>query len=103
MAVVGYVKTLSQEIARSGVTVTILAPGFHQTPAAERVVKKRSDSTGISLENAEKEILDTIPMNRMGATEDFGSLAAWLLSPHSSYISGQTISVDGGAVLGVFG
>ncbi len=103
MAVVGYVKTLSQEIAQSGVTLNILAPGFHATPAAERVVKKGSETKGISLEEAEQAILAGIPMGHMGDTADFASLASWLLSPHSRYLSGQTISVDGGAVLGSMG
>lgn len=103
MAVVGYAKTLAQELATTGVTINILAPGFHDTPAAERVVKKRSESRQISTGQAEKEILSGIPMGRMGETEDFASLAAWLLSPGSGYVTGQTFSVDGGAVLGTFG
>jgi len=103
MAVVGYVKTLSQEIADSGVTMNILAPGFHSTPAAERVVKKHSETQGKSIEEAEQAILHQIPMGKMGNTADFASLAAWLLSPHSGYLTGQTVSVDGGAVYGSMG
>ena len=103
MAVVGYAKTLSHEIAASGVTLNILAPGFHQTPAADRVVKKRSETSGVSQDEARQSILSSIPMKKMGSTDDFASLAAWLLSPHSAYLTGQTISADGAAVLGVFG
>ena len=103
LAVVGYIKTLSKEVATSGVTLNIMAPGFHSTPAAERLVKKNSESKGISESAAEKEIVSGIPLAKMGDPEDFGSLAAWLLSPHSRYITGQTISVDGGAVFGVMG
>ncbi len=103
MAVVGYVKTLSQELANSGITLNILAPGFHSTPAAERVVKKNSETQGISPKEAESKILSGIPMGQMGDPNDFGSLASWLLSPHSRYLTGQTISVDGGAVFGSFG
>lgn len=103
MAVVGYVKTLSQEIAESGVTANILAPGFHSTPAANRLVKKKSEVEGITLEEADQAITQHIPMGRMGKPEELGSIATWLLSPNSAYITGQTISVDGGAVLGSFG
>lgn len=42
-------------------------------------------------------------MKRMGNPEDLGQLAAWLLSPASGYITGQTISVDGGQILGIHG
>jgi len=58
---------------------------------------------GISLEEASTQITSGIPMGEMGDPKDFGSLATWLLSPHSRYLTGQTISVDGGAVLGSFG
>ena len=103
MAVAGYAKTLSSEIAGRGITVNILAPGFHSTPAADRVIRKRSDSHNISFEKAADDILSGIPMAKMGDPDDLGSLAAWLLSPHSKYITGQTISIDGGAVHGSFG
>jgi 3-oxoacyl-[acyl-carrier protein] reductase len=103
MAVTGFAKTLATEVADKGITVNILAPGFHSTPAAERVIIKRADSHQITLDQAEAQILSSIPMAHMGNPDDLGSLAAWLLSPHSSYITGQTISVDGGAILGSFG
>ena len=103
MAVVGYIKTLSKEIAQSGITLNIMAPGFHSTPAADRVVKKNAEAYGISEEKALSNITAGIPLGKMGDPDDFASLAAWLLSPHSRYITGQTISVDGGAVLGAFG
>ncbi|MBN1340215.1 MAG: SDR family oxidoreductase [Bacteroidales bacterium] len=103
LAVVGFVKTLSQEIASSGVTLNILAPGFHDTPAVERLFVKRASSENISLEEARKRFESEIKMGRFGNRDDFGSLAAWLLSPFSGYITGQTISVDGGFIKGTMG
>ena len=103
LAVVGFVKTLSQEIAREGITLNILAPGFHDTPAAQRLFKKRSEVENISFEEAKKKYESQIKVGHMGNTKEFGMLAAWLLSEHSGYITGQTISVDGGAVKGIFG
>lgn len=103
LAVVGFVKTLSQEVAHEGVTLNILAPGFHDTPAAQRLFIKRSEVDGVSTEEAKEKYTDQIPVGRMGNPEDFGRLAAWLLSPHSGYMTGQTISVDGGAVKGTMG
>ena len=103
LAVVGFVKTLSQEVAKSGITLNILAPGFHNTPAAERLYIKRSEVKNISIMEAETEYKAEIPVGRMGDPVEFGYLAAWLLSPLSGYITGQTISVDGGSIKGVMG
>ena len=103
LAVVGFVKTLSQEIAGQKVTLNILAPGFHETPAAERLFVKRGAVEGISVEDAKKRYESEIAVGRMGNPDDFGSLAAWLLSEKSGYITGQTISVDGGMIKGTMG
>lgn len=101
--VVGFAKTLSAEVAPKGVTVNTLAPGAHDTPAIERVIKNNSSVRGVSYDEAKEEMEKSIPVGRMGTAEEFASLAAWLLSPHSSYVTGQTISHDGGAISGLFG
>lgn len=101
--VVGFTKTLAAEIAPKGVTVNTLAPGAHDTPAIERVIKNNSSLKGISYEISKEEMEKSIPVGRMGKAEELASLAAWLLSPHSGYVTGQTISHDGGAISGLFG
>jgi len=101
--VLGFVKTLSQEVAGTGITLNILAPGFHDTPAAQRLFVKRAEVEGLSVDEARRSYESEIPVNRMGDTREFGMLGAWLLSPHSGYITGQTITVDGGSVKGMFG
>ena len=101
--VVGFAKSLALEIADKGVTVNILAPGSHETPAIERVIKNNSSLKGISFDKAKDEMVENIPVKRMGKAEEFASLAAWLLSPHSGYVTGQTISHDGGSIKGIFG
>lgn len=101
--VTGFAKTLSLEIAKDGVTVNVLAPGSHETPAIERIIKNNSSIKGVSYDQAKKEMGNNIPVGRMGKAEEFASLAAWLLSPHSSYVTGQTISHAGGMVSGLFG
>jgi 3-oxoacyl-[acyl-carrier protein] reductase len=103
LAVVGFVKTLSQEIAKSGITLNILAPGSHDTPAIERIYSKKAEQTGMSKTDARMQGIQQIPVGRLGKPEDLASLAAWLLSPSSGYITGQTITVDGGMVKAVFG
>lgn len=101
--VVGFAKSLSQQVAKDGVTVNVLAPGSHDTPAIERVIKKRSDDSGDSAEEVRERMEASIPVGRMGKAEELASLAAWIMSPHASYVTGQTISHDGGAIKGLFG
>lgn len=103
VAVVNMVKTISQEIASSGVTFNIMAPGSHDTPAINRIYNKKSEQTGIAVEQVREQAVKAIPVGALGTAADFASLACWLLSPHSRYITGQTFSVDGGMVKGIFG
>ncbi len=103
LAVVGFAKTFSQEIAPTGVTLNILAPGAHDSPAIRRIHAKRSEQTGLPVEEIRKQGIASIPVGALGDPADFASLATWLLSPVSRYITGQTISVDGGGLHTIFG
>lgn len=100
LAVVGMVKTLSQEIARSGVTANVIGPGSHDTPAIERLYNKKVEQTGLGFNEVKANAINQIPVGALGEADDFASLALWLLSKKSKYITGQTITVDGGAVRG---
>lgn len=101
--VVGFAKSLALEVASKGVTVNVLAPGSHDTPAIERVIEKNRGKSGISTEEARKRMESTIPVGRMGTAEELATLAVWLLSPHAGYVTGQTMSHDGGIIAGLFG
>jgi 3-oxoacyl-[acyl-carrier protein] reductase len=98
MAVVGFVKTLANEIAGSGVNLNIIAPGFHRTSAVERIIKKKCETEGISYDEARKKMEDSIPLKITGNPEEFARLALWLLSPSSEFVSGQIFYVDGGSI-----
>lgn len=101
MAVVGMAKTLSREIAHSGITVNVIAPGSHNTAAIERLYKKKSEQSGLSMEEVRQKAVDIIPVKNLGVPEDFAQLAVWLLSPASRYVTGQVYLVDGGNSAGV--
>lgn len=98
MAVVGFVKTVSQEVAEEGITLNILAPGYHGTAAMERLFANKAMLLGITPAEARKEFENETRVGHLGDPEDFATLAAWLLSPHSRFVTGQTITVDGGLV-----
>jgi len=102
MPVIGFVKTLSQETAGKNICMNIMAPGYHDTPAVQRVFRKKAEVNGISFEEAKQSLVSHIPAGNMGDPADFASLAAWLLSPLSNYVNGQTITLDGGATKASF-
>lgn len=102
-AIVGFVKTLSQEIAADGITANVLAPGYHSTAALERLFDKKSEMENITPEEARRSFENEIPVGQMATPEEMAPLALWLLSPLSRYVTGQTFSHDGGIVRGFFG
>ncbi len=102
-AIVGFTKTLSQEVANKGVTVNVLAPGYHSTGAMERLFVNKSEIEGISIDEAKKIFESEVPVGEMGKPEELASIALWLLSPLSRYVTGQTIAHDGGFVNAMFG
>jgi len=103
MAIVGYVKTLSQEVAGKGINLNIMAPGYHDTHAMKRIIAKKAETLKISEAKARKYIEAETPLGKMGDAKDFAEMALWLLSPNSRYVTGQTISIDGGLNKGSFG
>ncbi|MED2973358.1 3-oxoacyl-[acyl-carrier-protein] reductase [Fictibacillus sp. B-59209] len=86
--VIGLTKSTAKELASRNITVNAVAPGFIDT-----------DMTHVLEENVKGEMLKAIPLARFGSTEDISSLVTFLASDCSSYITGQTIHVDGGMVM----
>lgn len=102
LSVVGLVKSLSQEVADKGITMNILAPGYHATPRLEQLFENKAMLLGISPDEAREEFIKETLVGKLGNTDDLASLATWLLSPKSRFITGQTISVDGGMIKSIF-
>lgn len=81
----GFTRSLAQEIGSRGITVNSVAPGFIET-----------DMTHALTEGQVKNLLDKIPLNRLGQPEEVAEVVAFLISERGGYITGETIHVNGG-------
>jgi 3-oxoacyl-[acyl-carrier protein] reductase len=102
LAVIGLAKTLSREVAGSGVTVNNVLPGIILTDRQRELRGADAARRGISFETAIEEVGQSIPAGRVGQPEEVGALVAFLAGAQASYITGTSIQVDGGLVIGLF-
>ncbi|MEM7571492.1 MAG: SDR family oxidoreductase [Bacteroidota bacterium] len=102
-AVAGFVRSLANENGGQGVTFNIVAPGYHATHRITAVLQQAADLQGISLQEAEAQFVEQVPVGALGEPADLASLVAWLMSSNSRYLTGQTITVDGGLVRHITG
>jgi 3-oxoacyl-[acyl-carrier protein] reductase len=84
----GFTKSLAKEVGSRNITVNCVAPGFIDT-----------DMTSFLDLDSKNEIIKTIPLGRFGNVSDISEIVMFLASDNSSYITGQTISVDGGLLM----
>lgn len=96
--VVGLAKTLSQELGKDGILVNVIAPGRIGTARIDQLDKMRADKTGVSVEQLQQNTYKTIPLGRYGEPDEYGKLSVFLCSEANSYITGQSVLVDGGLV-----
>ena len=100
MAVVGMAKTLAREVAGADVTVNNVLPGVILTDRQRELRGAEAARRGISFDQLVQEVGRSIPAGRVGQPEDVGNLVAFLASRQAGYITGTSIQVDGGLVLG---
>lgn len=81
----GFTKSLAQEVGSRGITVNAIAPGYIQT-----------DMTDALNASQQAKIINNIPLQRLGTPQDISALVVFLVSDQASYITGQTLSVNGG-------
>jgi 3-oxoacyl-[acyl-carrier protein] reductase len=85
---IGFSKSLAQEIASRNITVNCVAPGFIESAMTEKLNEKQSEA-----------IMGAIPMKRMGTGAEVASAVAYLASDEAAYITGQTLHVNGGMAM----
>ncbi len=83
--IIGFSKSLAREVGSRGITVNAVAPGFIDT-----------DMTRALSDDTKKALLSQIPLNRLGQAEEIASAVAFLASDEASYITGETLNVNGG-------
>lgn len=100
-AVIGYLKTLSQEVAADGVTVNAVLPGYTLTERQDELAAAASARLGKSREEVIAGWIGNTPIGRMAQPDEIGAMVGFLCSPEASYVTGQAIAVDGGYVKGL--
>jgi len=86
--IIGFSKSLAKELAKKGVRVNVVAPGYIQTDMTEAIS-----------EEAKAKLQALIPMGKLGMPEDIAKVVLFLASPMASYVTGQVLTVDGGMVM----
>lgn len=95
-AVTGFSRTLANEVAADGITVNTILPGFMNTERVVELNQATAAREGLPVEQVERRVREQIPMRRIGEPRELAALATFLASERASYITGQSIAVDGG-------
>ncbi|MEY3149962.1 MAG: hypothetical protein RLY92_189 [Chloroflexota bacterium] len=98
LAVIGLLKSLAFELGPHGIRVNSLNPSSTQTERIDQLLAERAAANHSTPAAEAAKVVAGIPLGRMGTPEEFGRTLAWLASPAASYVHGQAVMFDGGAV-----
>jgi 3-oxoacyl-[acyl-carrier protein] reductase len=93
---------VARSVAAANVTINFMQPGAFATDRLQSNIDITAAKRGITVEQATKERLATIPAKRFGTPEEFGAACAFLCSAHAGFITGQNLLIDGGTFPGAF-
>jgi 3-oxoacyl-[acyl-carrier protein] reductase len=94
--VLGLVKSLANEFGKDGITVNNVGPGYTATERLKHLIAKRSQELSITPAEFEARLEVEVPLKRLGQPEEVADAIVWLASDRASFITGQTLLVDGG-------
>jgi len=100
-AVMGLVKSLSNDFGRDGILVNNVAPGYTATERLKELSSVRALATGTTTEAIDRQLAADTPLRRLGQPNEIADAIVWLASERASYITGQTLVVDGGKYKGL--
>ncbi|MGE5498843.1 MAG: SDR family oxidoreductase [Syntrophothermus sp.] len=100
--VIGFAKSLSNEIGKYNITVNNVAPGYTLTSRLYELSKARAKASGESHEHTLAEMSKEVPLQRLARPDEIASAVIFLASEQAAYITGNTIQVDGGLYKGVY-
>jgi 3-oxoacyl-[acyl-carrier protein] reductase len=99
--VMGLVRSLANEFGKDGVLVNNVAPGYTATERLKELSERRALASGQSETDVERTWIEQIPLQRLGRPEELADAIVWLASERASFVTGQTILVDGGMYKGL--
>ncbi|HLF80899.1 MAG TPA: SDR family oxidoreductase, partial [Anaerolineales bacterium] len=100
-SVVGLVKSLANEFGKDGILVNNVAPGYTATERLSELAGTRALAASVSEQEIYQRWAADVPLRRLGRPEEIADTIVWLASDRASYITGQTILVDGGIYKGL--
>jgi 3-oxoacyl-[acyl-carrier protein] reductase len=100
-AVLGLVKSLSNEFGKDGITVNNVAPGYTATERLNGLIRKRAADLVIDEADYAAKLAADVPLQRLAQPEEVADAILWLASERASYVTGQTLLVDGGLFKGL--
>lgn len=99
--IMGLVRSLANEFGKDGITVNNVGPGYTATDRLKALSAHRAAASGESEEKIERAWIEQIPLGRLGKPEEVADAIVWLASERASFVTGQTVLVDGGMYKGL--
>jgi NAD(P)-dependent dehydrogenase (short-subunit alcohol dehydrogenase family) len=97
--VIGFTQQLALELAKTGIRVNCVSPGSHDTDMMDGTIARATEKYELPDGSFRQQLEDFIPMGRQGNVSELASVVSFMCSKDASYVTGQTINVDGGARL----
>jgi len=98
-AVIGFTRALALELAKRGITVNAICPGWVDTDMAAQGMARGANAMGLTFEEFRTQALGRVPINRIIQPEEVANLVKFLASPQASAITGQTYNICGGQIM----